>query len=289
MKDYQQIGEEAYSILAQFYEYDRDIPLDARVLHRDENEAFTREKVVFRGLHNSRVPGYLTIPTLDSPPYPCVLMAHGLGGSKGDRRSELGPEKASITKELLSSGFAILVHDAPYHGERTFSADYGPIFSFISPNIYRELFVQWAVEYRLATDYLANRPEVDIARLGMLGYSLGGMMAFNLIGVEHRIKTTVTCATLPITPHYINRIGWDETMLAQMMPIAPQNFAPATKSTPFLMLNGKADSWGILEEVQALYGLIGSSTKELVLFDSGHDLPADHMPQVVEWFRQYLK
>jgi len=282
------VGEDAYSILVQFYEYDRDVPLDARVLHRDENEAYVREKIVFRGLHNSRVPGYLTIPALDSPPCPCILMTHGIGGSKEDG-SELGPEKASITKELLSAGFAVLALDAPYHGERTFEQDYESILSYIRPNIYRELLVQWTVEYRLAIDYLMNRPEVDIARIGMLGYSLGGVMAFNLVGVEPRIKAAVTGVTLPISRYYINRIGWDETMLVRMAPIAPQNFAPAIKSTPFLMLNGKTDPWGTLEEVRALYELIGSPAKELVIFDSGHALPADHMPKVVEWFRRYLK
>ena len=97
------------------------------------------------------------------------------------------------------------------------------------------------------------------------------------------------CSTLPLSRYYINRIGWDETALVRMTPIAPQTFAPAIKNTPFLMLNGRDDTYGILEEVQALYGLVGSPTKELVIFDSGHALPADHMPKAVEWFRQYLK
>jgi dienelactone hydrolase len=282
------VGAEAYSILVQFYEYDRDVPLDARVLERDENEAYLREKIVFRGLRHSRVPGYLTIPALDSPPYPCILMAHGMGGSKEDWW-EPGSDNASLTQELLSAGFAVLALDAPYHGERTFDIDYESIYSYIRPNIYRELIIQWAVEYRLAIDYLTNRPEVDSARIGILGYSLAGVMAFSLTGVDARIKAAVIGSTSPISRHYINLIGWDETALVRMAPIAPQTFAPAIKSTPFLMLNGKTDRFGTLEGVQALYELVGSPTKELVIFDSGHALPADHRPKVVEWFRQYLK
>lgn len=284
----QTVGKEAFSMLVQFYEYDRDVPLDAKTLHRDENEAYIREKIVFRGLHNNRIPGYLTLPALDSPPYPGILMAHGMGGSKEDG-SELGPDKASITKELLSAGFAVLALDAPYHGERTFEHDYEPLLSFFGPNIYREFIVQWTVEYRLAIDYLSNRQDINSAQLGMLGYSLGGVMAFNLLGVDPRIKAAVTGVTLPISRYYISLIGWDETALAQMAPMAPQNFAPAIKSTPFLMLNGKTDPFGSLKEVQALYELIASPTKALMVFDSGHALPEDHMPKVAGWFRQYLK
>jgi fermentation-respiration switch protein FrsA (DUF1100 family) len=281
------VGAEAYSTLVQFYEYDRDVPLDARVLERDENEAYIREKIVFRGSHNSRVPGYLSIPALGSPPYPCVLIAHGMGGSKEDWW-EPGPDNASLTQKLLLAGFAVLILDAPYHGERTFSHDFESIFSFIRPNIYRELIIQWTVEYRLAIDYLTNRSEIDAARIGIFSYSLAGVMAFNLIGVDPRISVAVAASTSPLSRHYINRIGWDETALVRMAPIAPQNFAPAIKSAPFLMLNGKNDPNGTLEGVQALYELIGSPTKESVIFDGGHALPADYMPKVVEWFRQYL-
>jgi hypothetical protein len=42
------------------------------------------------------------------------------------------------------------------------------------------------------------------------------------------------------------------------------------------------------EDLQSLYELVGSSTKELPLFHSGHILPADHVPKVVEWFTRRL-
>jgi dienelactone hydrolase len=284
----QQVGAEAFSTLALFYEYDRDVSLDARVLARDEHETYIREKVVFRGLRLSRVPGYLTIPALDSSPYPCILVAHGMGGSK-EGWSEPGSDRASMIQELLSAGFVVLILDAPYHGERTFEIDYESIYSHIRPNIYRELIIQWTVEYRLAIDYLTNRPEVDSSRIGILGYSVGGVMAYNLAAVEPRIKAAVIGGTAPLSRHYISLIGWDETALVRMMPIAPQTFAPAIQSTPILVLNGRNDPYGTLEGVQALYELIGSPAKELVIFDSGHALPADHRPKVVEWFSQYLK
>jgi dipeptidyl aminopeptidase/acylaminoacyl peptidase len=282
------VGTEAYSTLAQFYQYDRDVPLDARVLQRDQSGAHPREKVVFRGLCNSRVPGHLGLPASGAPPYPCVLLAHGMGASK-DFWWQPGSNGASMTQELLSSGLAVLALDGPFHGERTYEIDYEPIGSYIRPNIYRELIVQWTTEHRLAIDYLASRPEVDGARIGILGHSLGGVMAYNLTGVDSRIRAAVITATAPLTRHYINVIGWDETALVRMTPIAPQTFAAAIRSSAVLVLHGRDDPYSTIEGVQALYESIASPAKELVIFEGGHRLPNDHQTKVVEWFGKYLK
>jgi dienelactone hydrolase len=281
------IGAEARSLLNQFFEYDRDGPRDARVLARVESEAVIREKVVFRGLCQSRVPGYLTLPAHGSPPYPCILLAHGMGGSK-EEWLEPGSDDAKICQDLVSQGFALFALDGPYQGERTSEIEFESIYSYIRPNIYREMIVQWTVEYRRAMDHLADRPEVDSARLGVLAYSLGGVMGYCLAGVDPRIKVAVIASTAPLSRHYLNRIGWDKSALVQMTPIAPQTFAPAIKNTSFLMLNGKDDPYATGEGVQALYELVSSPTKELMFFESGHLLPADHIPKVVEWFTRYL-
>jgi dienelactone hydrolase len=280
------VGEEARQMLAQFFEYDRDVPLDDRVLARQEDEASRREKIVFQGLRRSRVPGYLTVPARGSPPYPCILLAHGMGGSKQDW-SVAGSDDSRVLRDLLAAGVALLALDAPCHGERISEIDYESIYSVIRPNLYREWIVQWTIEYRLAIDYLTGRPEIDSSRIGILGYSLGGVMVYCLAGVDARIRVAAVASTAPVSRHYLNRIGWDESALIRMTPIAPQALAPAIRA-PFLMLNGKNDPLGTVEGVQALYELIGSSTKESVLMDSGHLLPADHIPRVVDWFTRHL-
>ena len=281
------VGEEGFSILSQFYQHDRDLPLRARTLQRVENETYLREKIVFRGLHNSRVPGILTLPAHGSRSYPCILLAHGMGGSK-EERSTVGPEGTSITQELLSAGFSVLALDGPWQGERMVEIDYESIYSYIRPNNYRELIVQWTVEHRLALDYLERRAEIDSRRIGILGYSLGGVMTFNLAGLEPRLKAAVTASTVPLSRHYMQRIGWDETALQRMSPIAPQTFAPEIKSASFLMLNGIADPYSTPELLQELYAAIACPDKELVLFDSGHALPEEHRRNTVEWFQKYI-
>jgi dienelactone hydrolase len=286
------VGEEAFSILVQFYEYDRGVPLDARVHYQEENEAYIREKIAFRGVRGDRIPGYLGLPKADLPSYPCVLLSHGWGSSKETWWVE-DTDQERLTKELLSSGFAVLTLDTEYHGERTFRNDYDAPLSIVTKNggvnQYRELLVQSTLEYRRAIDYLTTRSEIDTTRIGILGYSLGGLITFILTGVDPRITVAVTCATLPVSDFYMNRIGLDKTATIRMAPVAPQNFAPAIKQTSFLMLNGKTDHWGTLEEVRSLYELIASPSKELVLFESGHVLSVDYIPKAIKWFVQYFK
>ncbi len=291
-KGLETVGKEAYSILVQFYEYDRNVPLEARVFDREEYEAFVREKIVFRGVRDSRVPGYFAIPTTISPSYPCILLVHGLGASKEDWWKESSDEER-LARELLSSGFAVLALDMEYHGERTHNNDYESAWSMVVDhgrvNKYREMLVQSTGEHRRAIDYLMTRTEIDTARIGILGRSIGGLVTFILAGIDPRIKVAIACATCPMSDFYIDRLGWDATVKERLAPVAPRNFAPAINHTAFLMLNGKNDPYGTVEEIRSLHGLVGSPSKELMFFDSGHRLPTEFVPKAVDWFRQYLK
>lgn len=281
------IDDDTFRLLSQFFNYDQNLSFITRVLSRDEQSCQIIEKIVLRGSHFHRVPGLLMIPATGSPPYPCVIMAHGLGGHKEDR-AEIESDNISITKILTSAGMAILSLDAPFHGERSAEIDFLPIRSYLQPNNYRELVVDWVVEYRMALDYLGSRPEIDINRVGALGYSLGGVVVFILAALETRIKSAVTCVSLPVSQYYLSRIGWDKCNLIHMAPIAPQFFARRIVNTSFLMLNGKMDTWGKIEEIQELFDAISTSVKKFVSFDCGHLLPDEHLLLMVDWFRKYL-
>ncbi len=101
------MGQEAFQVLKQFYEYDRDIPLEARIVDKKDRPTVNLEKIAFRGVRDDRVPALLAIPKTGTPPYPCVLLMHGLGGSKYNR---YGP----MVEKLPAAGFAGLALDA--HG-----------------------------------------------------------------------------------------------------------------------------------------------------------------------------
>ena len=273
-------NEEAYQVLVQLYQYDRDIPLRSQVVEKDEDDVYIREKVVFYGTGDSLIPGYLGIPKTGSPPYPCVLQLHGFSAQKSQWWEEQGYGSCGLlTKNLLSAGIAVLALDAQYHGERISNNKYESPAVFVEQrkwaNRYRDMFVQTVVEYRRAIDYLENRPEINTTQMGVIGYSMGGQMAFILTAVEGRVKATVLCVTPPI-PSLVT------------YPVVLANFARGFGNRPLLLLMGRSDHTYTVEEAQRFYELIQDSSKELVLYNSGHNLSMDYIPKAVTWFQKHL-
>lgn len=275
------IGSEAFEVMRHFFNYDRDIPLEVRIVDRLDESEYVREKIVFRGIRNSRVPAYLAIPKSSASPYPCVMLLHGIGSSKEswweDNSFQSGGQ---LTKQLLASGFAVLSLDAEYHGERLANNDYesSMVFTFEKGWFLRtrDMVVQSVIENRRAIDYLATRVEIDTARIGMIGYSMGGMMTFNLAAVDPRIKASVACVT-PI-------------LKDQYSAMAVHYFAPYVMSQPFLMLMGNTDQRNYTkEEAQQLHDFIRSDSKDLVFYESGHKLPTEWTKRATEWMEKYLR
>lgn len=277
----QPIQQEAFEVMKQFFNYDRGIPLEARIVARLDTPEYVREKIVFGGPRDSRVPGYLAIPKNGVAPYPCVLLLHGIGSSKESWWDDTGfSSGGQLTKQLLSSGIAVLALDAEYHGERLANNDFesAEVFTFQKGWLMRtrDMMVQSVIEHRRAMDYLAARPEIDSTQLGMIGYSMGGMMAFNLTAVDPRIKVAVACVTPILKEPY--------------SAMAVHNFAPFIASQPFLMLMGNTDTRNYTTETaQQLHASINSKTKELVFYDSGHILPSEWTLKATAWIEAYLK
>lgn len=272
------IGTEAFEVMRKFFSYDKDIPLESRVVEQREESDYIREKIVFRGVNDSQVPGYLAIPKEGAAPYPCVLLLHGLNGSKenywNDDRSP-----RNLVKKLLASGFAVLSLDAKYHGERIAFNDYEAPVVFVFQKEWdmrsNSMTVQSVIEYRRAIDYLETRDEIDTNKIGMIGYSMGGFMTFSLTAVESRVKVSVACVTPNIKETY--------------SPKAAYHFAPYITNRPFLMLMGKNDQFYTVDEAQQLHDFIVSDVKEITFYDSGHRLPAEWNEKAVAWIEKYLK
>lgn len=275
------LGKEAFQVMHHFFTYDKSMPLEARIAGRIEEPAYIREKFVISGPSDARIPGYLAIPKNGSLPFPCIILLHGIGSSK---ESWFKPDNFSsggnLTQQLLEAKYAVLALDAEYHGERLANND------FESPEVFtfekgwfsrtRDMVVQSVIENMRAIDYLATRSDIDTARIGAIGFSMGGMMTFNLAALDNRVKVVVASVT-PI-------------LKEPFSPLAVQNFAPYINGKPFLMLMGKKDvrNYSIVE-AQQLHDLIDSPSKKLHFFDSGHQLPVDWTKQATTWMVRYLK
>ena len=274
-------SEEAFGVTREFFSYDQGIPLDARVVEQREIEGAVIEKIVFSGADGSRVPGYFAIPQQGDGPHACVILIHGLGGSKDDWWDPASFHGGGeLSQRLLGQGVAVLTLDIEFHGERGASND------FESPNVLvfqrgwlhrvRDMVVRSVVEHRRAMDYLQTRAEIDTDRIWVLGYSLGGMMAFQLAALDDRVSAAVSC----VSP------------ILQFGPAAMrvQNYAPYIDATPFLMMIGDADSRNYApEDARAVLDLIRSDDRDLISYESGHRLPEEWITESSDWLLRRIR
>ena len=278
-----QIGNEAFRLLRQVYEYDATIPLDGRIVERIDKEGQPREKIVFRGAQGFYVPGYLQFPRNPPRPVPCVLLLHGWSGSKehfwiDDNYISGG----NVRRGLLGEGFAVFALDAQCHGDRIAQNEFLPVNPSGPPGVaprkgyftQQEIYVQTTIDYRRAIDYLKSRPEIDSSRIGVFGYSMGGTQTFLLTGVDHRIKAAVACA-----------VPADRSPSSL---IAPRNFARAIGPRPLLLVMGHHDEMCPPDEAQNVFSLIDNSHSRLAFVEGTHKLKHDFVPLAVRWLKDHL-
>ena len=280
---FEPIGQEAYEAVAKFYDYDRSIPLQARIVDKDERDTTTREKVIFRGIRGFMVPAYLEIPRSNTTPSPVILLLHGWSGSKDSWWKDGGYiSGGNMRRALLDQGFAVLALDAQAHGERIAENDYAMVNDYRANGeathrnyfTLEDIVTQTTVDYRRALDYLETRDDIDVGRVGLVGYSMGGVQAFLLTAVDSRIKAAVSC----VPP----------SMAGNSTSISPKDYARGIGERPFLMLMGREDSMCRVEHAEQLLAFIPGNRKQLIFFDAGHKLPTDYVPAAEAWLGRHI-
>ncbi len=282
---YPRISKEAYEARLPFFDYNKEIPLEGRIVREWDGETTLRQKFVFRGAQGFHVPGFIELPkSAATTPAPIVLLVHGWSGGKDDWWEDGNYiSGGEMRKALLEAGYAVLALDAPAHGERSNEIDYLHVNTFEDANApakinfftFTEIAVQTVKDYRRALDYVADRKDVDMARVGIIGYSMGGMDAFYLLCVEPRIKVAVTC----VPPMRSLDYG----------PTAPIDFTWGVKGKPVLMLMGKTDSFYEVPRMNASYKkYIKSGNSDLIWYDRDHKLTEIYVPDALNWVKGRL-
>lgn len=219
-----------------------------------------------------------------------VILVHGLWANR-----EQGLEPAAW---LNRAGYAVLLFDLRASGESA-----GDTVTFG----YRE-----AEDLIGAADFLARRGDVDPARIGVLGESLGAATAILAAGrsrafaavvadssftsVESMIGTSFRQVTgLPPFP-FAPLVTWLAMRETGLRPaeIAPLAAVPQVSPTPLLLIHGGSDT---LIPAQASRDLFAAARepKELWLLDGMEHIEArftlrsEHQRRVLGFFDRYLR
>ena len=137
-----------------------------------------------------RVPGLLLKRAEAQGRRPAVIVLHGTGANK---ESQL-----SLLTDLAKRGFVAVAIDGRHHGARTKagngSAEYHEAILnawFGSKKLPFLYDTAWDV-MRLV-DYLGTRDDVDAARIGLIGFSKGGMESYLAAAADPRIAVVAPC------------------------------------------------------------------------------------------------
>lgn len=281
---YPRVTEEAFRARLPFFDYNTALPLEGRIVQEADSKETLRQKIVFRGAQGFLVPGFLEMPKDAKRPCPLVLLLHGWSGSKQVWWEDKGIHSGGVMrKALLGAGYAVLALDASTHGERSNEIDYLHVNAYADPKApersnyftFAEISVQTVKDYRRGLDYVLQRPDIDPARVGLVGYSMGGMDSFFLMSVEPRIKTFVAC----VSPLASQSYG----------AARPVDYTWGARGKSLLMLMGRKDDMYEEDRMNATYRqyIEGPGTK-IVWYPRGHDLGPIYVPDALEWVKAHL-
>lgn len=139
--------------------------------------AFAKETHVAIPAGDHEIPAILSVPE-GATSAPAVLLIHGFASVK----DEVGDFYKRLAAALDEEGIASLRFDFAGSGEST------------QPFTYNTVDTQIA-DARRAFDYLSKQDNVDPDHLGVVGFSLGGIVASALAGSDERVKALVLWST----------------------------------------------------------------------------------------------
>lgn len=139
-----------------------------------------------------RVPVLIVRPDNAKGKLPAVIVLHGTGGNKESQRG--------FMVELAKRGIIGVAIDARYHGARQGGKEGREAYVAAITRAWQTkagepqehpFYYDTCWDLWRTTDYLAARPDVDADKLGMIGFSMGGIQTWLAAAADERIKVAI--------------------------------------------------------------------------------------------------
>ena len=166
------------------------VPLAAQADAFSPTNGFAWAHFSFASDASQRVPGLLLKATNASGRLPVVILMHGTGGKKEDM--------LPLMQKLAGRGFLTVAMDARYHGERTKAGHGTDEYYAAITQAWREprehpFYYDTVWDATRLLDYLNTRDDVDPQRIGLIGFSKGGIETYLASAADTRIAVAVPC------------------------------------------------------------------------------------------------
>jgi predicted esterase len=136
---------------------------------------------------------------------PVVIVLHGTGGRKEDN--------LPLLARLADKGFLAIAMDGRYHGERCKKGRgtddyYAAIAKAYADGASHPWLYDTVFDVTRLIDYLQTRDDVDPARIGLIGFSKGGMETYLAAAMDPRIAVAVPCIAVQSFAYELDNNLW---------------------------------------------------------------------------------
>jgi hypothetical protein len=282
----------------------RQRPIGGRKRTEEEQDGYVLETwdLDLNGVET--VPAYLARPRTLSGRVPAILFNHSHGGGYKigklefvNGRNYLQP--VPYAKELTGLGYIALAIDHWVFGERSHTTE---------PDMFKGMLWQGQVLWGMmvydslrALDWLIERPDVDRARMGTLGISMGSTMAWWLAALDERVKVTVDICCLTDFHTLVAKKGLSLHGVYYYVPGLIKRFTTAQINAliaprAHLALAGLQDKLTPVEgldiidrELTRVYADANHPERwKLLRYDVGHQETPEGRQEIVAWLKRFL-
>jgi acetyl esterase/lipase len=274
------VDDRTFRTYLSFFAYDRQQPLDLKVVSTQEIEGVKAEAVSFLSGPGPRVTARITSGKSAAAGGPGIVLIHG-----GSAPGKDSPSMKSFTEFLARAGYTTLSFDLLYFGERrtdlltTFSEAEKHEKLYNEPSAYLGWVTQTVKDAGRGYDLLVERG-VDPKRIALIGVSRGGQLSLIVGGADSRFATVLAL----ISGHF------DALETGHHGAACPANYIGRISPRPLLMLNGNLDAdYNRALSVEPLQRL-AKNPRQFVWHEEGHTLPPESTrATALQWLRERLK
>ncbi|HYG76842.1 MAG TPA: acetylxylan esterase [Planctomycetota bacterium] len=301
------------------------VPLAPELSEQPAEGDYAVTRFTYASDADSRVPGILLKKSGGAEKRPVVIVCHGTSGTKNQQKG--------LLKQFCAAGFIGVAIDGRYHGERCKAGSGDVEYCEAIHRAYMSgkghpLYYDTVWDLMRLIDYLETRPDVDAKRIGIMGFSKGGIETFLLSGVDARIAVAVPCigvqsfkwglenggwkARIGTVQKAINAIAKDEgseinvefarKFYDKLLPRIYSTFdGPSMLACiaprPLMVINGDTDKNtpvpGILEAAEAAKAAYKAANADdrfvlTIQEKTGHTVNPDQIKAAIAWFVKWL-
>lgn len=231
----------------------------------------------------------------DGRPKPLIILAHAFQSSKEFWRAKM--------KSLARKGYFAVALDNRGHGERKGPDFKTRILTRDGFNLYevRRLIKETADDIALLINHFTAKNQIDAARIGVLGVSMGGFAAFRALVIDNRITVAVPIIASPYFDEKPDDVPLIKTPRVQKSlesyshKFSPGHYPESFFPRALLIQVGKKDRHlsservaGFYRELTSFYREMPHRLKFVVHENAGHEFTDLMWNNAMNWLNKHL-